>query len=66
MNIKEIKLEKKMLPCLRCGRRFLTDKSHRFCRRCRIAIQRLNYRAPRSVDTQDARHLLMKLRDLDS
>ena len=29
--------EKKMLPCLRCRKIILTDKYHRFCRRCRNA-----------------------------
>ena len=29
--------EKKMLPCLKCGKIILTDKYHRFCKRCRNA-----------------------------
>ena len=29
--------ERKMLPCLKCGKIILTDKYHRFCRRCRNA-----------------------------
>ena len=31
------RLEKKMLPCLKCGKLLLTDKYHRFCKRCRNA-----------------------------
>ncbi len=27
-------LERKFLPCLRCGRVFWTDAAHRFCRKC--------------------------------
>ena len=29
--------QKKMLPCLKCGKIILTDKYHRFCKRCRNA-----------------------------
>ena len=26
---------KKLLPCLGCGRRMLTDRCHRICKKCR-------------------------------
>ena len=48
MTIKEANTERKWLPCLRCGRSMWTDRCHRVCRRCRIAIGRLKYRIPRS------------------
>jgi len=52
MTIKERNLQKKWLTCLRCGKRIWTDRCHRFCRRCRTAIQRLNYRIPSSYATE--------------
>lgn len=35
MQLRLRPLEKKNLPCLRCGRMMLTDAAHRFCRKCR-------------------------------
>lgn len=35
MQLRLRPLEKKHLPCLRCGARMLTDAAHRFCRKCR-------------------------------
>jgi len=35
MRLRLRPLEKKHLPCLRCGRIMWTDAAHRFCRKCR-------------------------------
>jgi hypothetical protein len=48
MTVKEANAQKKWLSCLRCGEQIWTDRCHRFCRRCRIAIQRFDYRIPDS------------------
>lgn len=31
---KTVRLPKKWMTCLKCGRRLFTDVNHRFCRRC--------------------------------
>jgi len=51
MTCKEADSLKKWMPCLRCGRLIWTDRCHRTCRRCRVALQRLNYRIPNSLHT---------------
>jgi len=48
MTIKERNVQKKWLTCIRCGKRIWTDRCHRYCRRCRIAVERLDYRIPSS------------------
>jgi hypothetical protein len=40
MTVREADRRKKWLNCLRCGRRMYTDRCHRICRRCTIAIRR--------------------------
>ena len=35
MRLRLKPLERKLLPCLRCGRMMMTDAAHRFCRKCR-------------------------------
>ena len=46
MTVKQANAQKKWLSCLRCGKKMWTDRCHRFCRRCRVAIQRFDYRIP--------------------
>ena len=46
MTIREANCQKKWMTCLRCGRRMYTDRCHRTCRRCQIAIRRLKGRMP--------------------
>jgi DNA-directed RNA polymerase subunit N (RpoN/RPB10) len=37
-------IQKKILRCLKCGKPFMTDKYHRFCRRCKHENEKLNPR----------------------
>ena len=39
LSIRQANIQKKWLTCLRCGRKMKTDRCHRLCRRCRLAIQ---------------------------
>ncbi|MFH1023029.1 MAG: hypothetical protein V1809_06540 [Planctomycetota bacterium] len=41
MLVRYVHLPKKSLPCLKCGKFFLTDRHHRFCRRCKDENEKL-------------------------
>ena len=47
MAIRNTRLEKKWLTCLRCGRRLYTDIYHRLCRRCKIRNDAVSHRVGR-------------------
>ena len=50
MSIRNPRLDKKWLGCLRCGRRMHTDIYHRLCRRCKIRNTEVSHRIGRVSD----------------
>ena len=56
MRLRLRPLEKKQLPCLRCGTVMWTDAAHRFCRKCRRRNSDV-YDAPAHTLVGEMRHV---------
>jgi len=53
MSLRKLNLKKKWRPCLKCGRKMMTDRCHRICRSCRLSnaglVRRSGAMSPVSV-----------------
>lgn len=64
MSLRRANLTKKRRPCLKCGRKFWTDKCHRICRRCTRSNARQatppkqSYRVSEQIDSEELRALI--------
>ena len=63
MSLRQDNVSKKWRPCLKCGRRILTDRCHRFCRKCtrgnnRVGTQKTAFHVSGELGSDELKVLL--------